>query len=443
MKKPIYGRPYVPGFAKGRPVRQQPLTATLWAGVGVTDITPPLGTELAGQTSWGRRTAVAIHDRLKSKVLLLDNQHERVAIIANDLIGMDGPLCESIREAVHQRTDLDPNRVMITNTHTHNGPATYPFISNIATDTQYLDFLPKYIAGAASQALSSLEQVKTGIAWGNIAEIAYNRAVEDGPLDPSVPILGFERSDGSLLAVLTNYSAHPATVAGPATCSISAGLPWYAVELVEHVHGCVCLYTTGAGGDVNSAYTWQGFSELKSVGASLGGEMLKTIEQMEPLSTSTIHVRSTTSHLPQRPFSNEDKVRVMCAEGRAERNDADWHRAWDAWEVWALEKVHTSPDTGSLAVEIQAVAIGNVAIIAVPCELFTALGVKIKAQSPFDHTIVASCANGMIGYVATPDDYERGGYGAARAWIGYRQFPFLSHVGDVLVNDALSLLRSL
>ena len=442
MKKPVYGGPYVPGFAKGRSVRKQPPESTLWAGVGIADITPPVGTELAGQTSWGRRTAVAIHDRLKSKVLFLDDHHEQVAIIANDLIGMDSPLCESVREAVHQRIDLDPDRVMITNTHTHNGPATYPFISNIATDPEYLGLLPKYIAGAASQALSSLEQVRVGIACGSIAEIAYNRAAEDGPLDPSVPALGFERLDGSLLAALTNYSAHPATVAGPATRIISAGLPWYAVELVEHVHGCVCLYTTGAGGDINSAYTWQGFGELKSVGASLGGEMLKTIEQMEPLAASTIRAGSLTSHLPQQSFS-EAEIRAMCAERRAERDGADWHRAWDAWKVWALEKVHTSPGTDSLAVEIQAIAIGDVAIIAVPCELFTALGGQIKAQAPFDHTIVASCANGMIGYVATPDDFERGGYGAAGAWNGYRQFPFLPHVGDVFVKDALSLLRSL
>jgi len=412
------------------------------AGVGVADITPPLGTELAGQISWGRRTAVAIHDRLKSKVLVLDDRRERVAIIANDLIGMDPALCQAIRTTVHQRTGLDPERVMIANTHTHNGPATLSLSSNIATDPKYLALLPEYVAGAAAQALSDLEKVAVGFASGSISEIAYNRAVEDGPLDPAVPVLGFERLDGSLLAVLTNYSAHPATVAGPEMRTISAGLPWYAVELVEYVHGCVCLYTTGAAGDINSAYTWQGFKELKSVGASLGGEMLKTIEQMEPVPTPKISYGSATSHLPQRTFS-EEGVHTMCTEGKAACNNADQRRLWGAWEAWALEALPSLSGASSLPVEIQAIGVGNTAILALPCEPFTALGTEIKSQSPFDHTIIASCANEVVGYVPTPDDFERGGYAAAGAWIGYRQFPFLPDVGQVLVEDSLSLLRSL
>ena len=105
--------------------------------------------------------------------------------------------------------------------------------------------------------------------------------------------------------------------------------------------------------------------------------------------------------------------------------------------------VPSLPDHRPLIGKVQAISIGEVAIIAVPCEFFTALGLAIKAQSPFSHTIIASCANGMVGYVATPDDFERRGYGAGSSWIGYRQFPFLPHVGQVLVEDALALLHSL
>jgi len=441
MKKPLYGGSYVPGFAKGRCESQQPTIPTLQAGVGVADITPPVGTELAGQTSWGRRTAVEVHDRLHTKVLVVGDDVQRVAIVANDLVGVDVELCKAIRGAVYQRTGLDAGRVMITNTHTHTGPATYPFASNIGTDQDYLALLPKYVAGAAEQALSRLEEVRVGFASGSIEGIAYNRAAEDGPLDPTVPVLGFERPDGSLLGVLTNYSAHPATVASPWTRSISAGLPWYAVELVEYVHRCACLYTTGAAGDINSAYTWQGFGELRSIGASLGGEMLKTIEQMEPLSTLGIRVGSVTSHLPRRAF-DEKGIKRMCDDRRAAQSNPDDRRAWDVWEAWTLEELRRSPDA-TLAVELQAIGIGDVAIVAVPCELFTALGLAIKHGSPFSHTIIASCANGLVGYVPTPDDFRRGGYGAGSAWIGYRQFPFLPHVGQVLVDDALAMLDSL
>ena len=42
---------------------------------------------------------------------------------------------------------------------------------------------------------------------------------------------------------------------------------------------------------------------------------------------------------------------------------------------------------------IQAMVLGNVAIVGVPAEYFTVLGVDIKRRSPFEHTYIAELAN--------------------------------------------------
>jgi hypothetical protein len=55
-------------------------------------------------------------------------------------------------------------------------------------------------------------------------------------------------------------------------------------------------------------------------------------------------------------------------------------------------------------------AIGDVAIVGFPVELFTAFGRRMKAASPFPGTIVATLANGWHGYAPTLEAFDRGGY---------------------------------
>ena len=51
-----------------------------------------------------------------------------------------------------------------------------------------------------------------------------------------------------------------------------------------------------------------------------------------------------------------------------------------------------------LEVEVQAIAFSDdLAIVALPGEIFVELGLAIKAASPFKHTFIAELANGSIG----------------------------------------------
>ncbi len=61
--------------------------------------------------------------------------------------------------------------------------------------------------------------------------------------------------------------------------------------------------------------------------------------------------------------------------------------------------------------EIQVVAIGDqLAIVGLPGEIFTELGMCIKRNSPFPHTIVAELTNGEIGYIPDRKGYVEGNY---------------------------------
>ena len=62
------------------------------------------------------------------------------------------------------------------------------------------------------------------------------------------------------------------------------------------------------------------------------------------------------------------------------------------------------------SVRLQAIRIGDIAIGAIPCEVFAETGLAIKKQSPACHTFVIELANGFHGYLPTPRQHELGGY---------------------------------
>ncbi|HAH86921.1 MAG TPA: hypothetical protein DCL60_06070 [Armatimonadetes bacterium] len=55
-------------------------------------------------------------------------------------------------------------------------------------------------------------------------------------------------------------------------------------------------------------------------------------------------------------------------------------------------------------------AIGDTAFISIPGELFTEIGMRIKAESPFAHTYLLGLANGHVGYIPTRVAIHLGGY---------------------------------
>lgn len=89
-------------------------------------------------------------------------------------------------------------------------------------------------------------------------------------------------------------------------------------------------------------------------------------------------------------------------------------------------------------VEVQALAVGDVAFVGYPAEMFTELGLRTKAGSPFAATFVCELANGWFGYVPTLEAYEHGGY---ETRLGSNRLD--PHAGDTMVSAALALLAKL
>jgi hypothetical protein len=88
-------------------------------------------------------------------------------------------------------------------------------------------------------------------------------------------------------------------------------------------------------------------------------------------------------------------------------------------------------------VEVQVVALGtDIAWVALPGEIFVELGLAIKQDSPFKHTIIAELANGSVGYVPARRAYAQGNYEVVSARCAEGS-------GEMLVDSAVRLLKEL
>ena len=79
------------------------------------------------------------------------------------------------------------------------------------------------------------------------------------------------------------------------------------------------------------------------------------------------------------------------------------------------------------------------AIVGVPAEFFTGLGIEIKKRSPFKETYVAELANDWIGYLPDREAHQLGGY---QTWMGLHSFAEVG-TGERVVDEVVDMLNEL
>ena len=95
--------------------------SNLKAGVSEVNITPFLGCPMAGY-SGRERGSETIGDELCCKALVLYDGETKLAIVTNDLIGVDNVFVRQTRELIEKATGIPGSNVLICASHTHFGP---------------------------------------------------------------------------------------------------------------------------------------------------------------------------------------------------------------------------------------------------------------------------------------------------------------------------------
>ena len=77
-------------------------------------------------------------------------------------------------------------------------------------------------------------------------------------------------------------------------------------------------------------------------------------------------------------------------------------------------------------------------IAAIPFEVFSEIGLELKARSPLKPSFTIELANGGYGYLPTPEQHKLGGY---ETWLGTNKVEVQSSVK--IVNALLEMFAEL
>jgi hypothetical protein len=424
------------------------------AGAASGDITPPIGASLAGYLE--ERRATGVHDPLRAKALVVESGDDAVAIVACDAIALARGSVQEIRAIAHDQCGISAQNIMVACTHTHLGPATVDIFQTVS-DNSTLERSVEGASGAIAQAKSALRPANVCLSRGELHGIAFNRryhmadgtirtnprARSDiigpvGPVDPEVIVLSFTSENGEPIAVLVNFALHLDTIGGT---MISADYPAVMSEVVQRELGedAQVIFVNGACGDINHinfmnpADPVSGFERSRAIGEALGRKVLELLPQSTPVE-GRIRARNTTVQLQIRSISRQEVEKAQ-----ETLPDAPPIGETSTEQVWACETVQVSKLPPSVEAEIQALTLGDCALVGIPCEIFAQLGLEIKRRSPFPTTGIVELANGYEGYLPTRQAYDEGGYEVRAA----RSSKLASGSGESAVDAAADLLHSL
>jgi hypothetical protein len=395
--------------------------------------------------------------------------------------------CDAIATAVGAELGIPPENVRVSLSHNHNGPpqSTWNWVNQgLDALAAYYATLPHLCASAAREAKLSMRPAHMG--WGrgeshaavNRREIAPNGRLitgvnPEGPIDPEVLVVRFDDEDGDPIAAIVGYTMHP-TFLGPTNSMLSPDWPGHMRRVFEEATGAVCLFVQGATGDIGpgpkgftdridhvralggqvgaeAAKVWFGLDvpavryehdRIWESGASLGKWKAVPVDEPEPV----VRTLATTVDLPLRPQipvaeaqahldGLRDKIASLKASGAPDAEvEAVMFETKRASFVVGRSKAFEGKT--STPVKLHLVRIGPVVIAGSEGEPFHQTGIEIKAASPFPATWFGGYTGGWSGYIATREEFPRGGYEVGNS-------AFTIDAADVLAKGAIDALNEL
>ena len=452
-----------PAAAQENADEKQAAPQSLRAGFARTDITPAVGAEMPG--GFQKNFAKGIHDRLWVEAAFFANGSTEFAVVGVDLIMIPRDVVNDARREAETRCGIPAPNILIAASHTHNGgPVVECF--EVESDPAYCRLAAEKIAEAVVQAHDKAVEARISTSVGRDESVGFNRRFKmkdgsvkthpgkmnpdivepAGPIDPDVGVIAVENTQGQLLGCIVNYALHGTTMGGSL---ISADWPYYLRQTIRGGIGsdtadaaCVgVVFINGACGDVtqvdnrNPRPSEFGAAWARRVGMTVGAEALKVLARAEFKPDAPLGVAMESLALPIRDLAGSDEellAREAPGSGLGSGGDNVYLR-----EARLVREMKTKSPT--VNVEIQAVRIGDAAIVSNPAEFFCQLGLDIKRGSPWKPTMVAELANGYSGYCPTAEAFKGGGYEVRTA----RSSFLAPGTGEQIVESSVRLLNKL
>jgi hypothetical protein len=355
------------------------------------------------------------------RVMVLEKENTRVAIVGMDNLGWPAVLGDRVRKLVK---GIPPENILIGVTHTHSAPDAYGFTDqsgNTGFDLKHIDWCVQQMADAINEAVTKLEPVVLKIAMGDAkGNIAWNAYAAD-LYDPRCGIIQAIASTGKRkdkpLVTLVNYAVHPEVIGsdrgiltpdlcGPLYDRIEAKVGGMAIFMNGAIGGMVTADNRREGG--REVATWE---ECIRIGELLADEALRIIEEAEVQENPDLYCTFKDIQFP----IDSKMMRFILKSSPLKYNIGEDFK---------------------ITTRLNLVNIGTAQILTIPGEALPNIGYYLKRNMKTKQPFLFGLTNDAFGYIITKVDYnsfERYNY-ITRTCLGEK-------TGEIYIEACLELIK--
>jgi neutral ceramidase len=393
-----------------------PEPSSLRVGAAKVDVTPS-GGELP-------KNSLGVLDRLYARSIVVESGSVTAALVTVDAGGIPEALFDTVSRRLDAELGIPAANLLLTATHTHSAGA--------QRGPDYAARIVESVRQAKQRLVPARMGYGTGVSYinvnRNIVDRRTNRWWEgpnyDGPSDKTVAVLKFETVAGEPIAVYYNYAVH-AVIAGQLD-QVSADVPGAASSYIEDTFDdrVVAVWSSGAAGDQNPIYYQQTYDlrdirvrEYAKRGVDISNAMPpggEGLDRNDPRVTKLMkQQRQMLASMGQ--FLGEEVMHVMRGIERP-ATAAAIHGSFTTVRCPGRERTNqgragfegTYKEGPSVDIRLGLLRLGDIAIGAVNAEVFSPIALRLKRESPYKATMMATLTNGAArsGYI--PDDASFG-----------------------------------
>lgn len=408
----------------------------LSVGWGRVNITPDYSLGIGGYSDAETRRSEGYLDYLYITCLAFTEGDETILLYTFDNCAASQSVVNKIRAAVSPATGIAEDHIYVLATHTHSAPS----LMNDAEGTKYQEELYAAAAQAGQEAMadraaSTIYSAKTelenmnfvrhyllengtyaGSNFGDFSSAAIKEHATEG--DPQMVLVKFDRADETKQDILlVNWQAHPDHAKENGYNNLSADFPGALRTKVEKETGMNCIYFTGASGNQNPDSRIQSemhYLSMKEYGEKLAEYAIAALPNLTQVSgtgikTAQVIYDAEIDHSWDSMLNQANEVYDLWkAEGKT-AGDA-LGKTYDFTSVYQARAIKSRASLGlTQQLELNAFSVGGIGFTTGTYEMFSNAGLYVKANSPFETTVVMT---GNSGYIPAAEAYDYRSYEA-------------------------------
>ncbi|MBN2476629.1 MAG: hypothetical protein JXB62_18610 [Pirellulales bacterium] len=411
---------------------------TFRAGVATVDISP-VKLPVVSSGMFLTRSGNVVHDRLFARGLALDDGTTRIVLVVADTLFVPRDLCDRAKQAAADKTGVAVENIMISATHTHSGGSLVGCLGTDA-DTEYVEQVGPQLAECIEKAVAALRPAQIG--WSSVRDPEHThcrvfirrpdcigvdpfgaRTIRvmmhpgyqnleyvgpSGPVDDELSVLAVRSPDGKPMGLLANYSMHYFGASPISADYFGDFVRGLSQSIAPGDGSFVAMMSNGTSGDLH----WMDYTKpAKEITRTQYAEAvaacaMRAWQQIEYHDWVRLGVGERSIKLRRRV---PDQRRCAWAQGILDAMEGPIPRTQP--QVYAREAKYLKEEP-IRELKLQAIAIGELGIAAIPNETYSITGLKLKLRSPMPAMFNIELANGSEGYIPPPEALALGGYNA-------------------------------